>query len=80
MDAGQADGDKTYENEAGCGSATDAQFTAARDGVRYIFCGHGCRDEFVAGGAGRVGRYQVSPVPARSPEHTQRRRPSQGKP
>jgi hypothetical protein len=58
----------------------DAQFTAARDGVRYIFCGHGCRDEFVAGGAGPAGRYQVSPVPTRSPEHTQRRRPSQGKP
>jgi hypothetical protein len=26
----------------------DAQFTAERDGTRYVFCGPGCRDQFTA--------------------------------
>jgi len=29
----------------------DAQFTAQRDGVRYVFCRPGSRDHFAAGAA-----------------------------
>jgi YHS domain-containing protein/uncharacterized membrane protein YraQ (UPF0718 family) len=35
----------------------DAQFTAPRDGVRYVFCGPGCRDHFAARAAETARRH-----------------------
>jgi hypothetical protein len=35
----------------------DAQFTAERDGIRYVFCGPGCRDQFTRGAAEPAGQH-----------------------
>ena len=34
----------------------DAQFTAEHDGIRYVFCGPGCRDQFTGNDAGMAGQ------------------------
>jgi YHS domain-containing protein len=33
----------------------DAQFSAERDGIRYVFCGPGCREQFTGDAAGVPG-------------------------
>jgi YHS domain-containing protein len=36
---------------------SDAQFSADRDGTRYVFCGPACRDQFTGSATGVAGQH-----------------------